>query len=550
MLESIKVKIKGKTYSYSKDISLQEIANEQQENYKYPILLARINNKIHELTYQVKEDCDIEFIDLTSRVGNRCHISGLTYILVYAIKKIFGKKENIIVHHSLGKGLYVGTTFKLTDTKLKQIKETMKNIINADMPFTKVVIDRIEAMKYFENNNDLTKAGVLKYNTNGYVKLYRLGNTYDYFYGYMASSTGKLKDFDLTYINENGFVLRYPTVYSPEKIPTYTHQQNMYDAYKEVRDLAKIMNVTNSVELNKIVTTGKVCDLIRIEEAMKSAKLLDVAKQISAKKNVKIILVAGPSSSGKTTSSRKLCMYLQSFGINPKLISMDDYFVEKDDTPLDENGKPDYECLEAVDTKLFDKQMAQLLKGEKITIPTYNFALGEKEFKSQMQLEPNDVLVIEGIHALDTRVLTNIEKKYKFKVYISALTELNMDDHNRICTSDNRLMRRIIRDNRTRGYGVDVTLNLWPSVRNGEEKYIFPYQEEADATINSALIYEIGVLKTYVEPLLYSVPTDSPHYEEAKRLINLLRLFLPIPSDSIPQDSILREFIGGSCFHE
>ena len=206
MLESIKVKIKGKTYSYSKDISLQEIANEQQENYKYPILLARINNKIHELTYPVKEDCDIEFIDLTSRVGNRCHISGLTYILVYAIKKIFGKKENIIVHHSLGKGLYVGTTFKLTEAKLKQVKETMKNIISADMPFTKVVIDRIEAMKYFDNNNDLTKAGVLKYNTNGYIKLYRLGNTYDYFYGYMPPSTGKVKDFDLTYLNENGFV--------------------------------------------------------------------------------------------------------------------------------------------------------------------------------------------------------------------------------------------------------------------------------------------------------------------------------------------------------
>ena len=267
-------------------------------------------------------------------------------------------------------------------------------------------------------------------------------------------------------------------------------------------------------------------------------------------KNVKIILVAGPSSSGKTTSSRKLCMYLQSYGINPKLISMDDYFVEKEETPLDENGEPDYECLEAVDIKLFDKQMSQLLKGEQVTVPTYNFALGKKEYKNQMQMEKHDVLVIEGIHALDTRVLTNIERKNKYKVYISALTELNLDDHNRICTSDNRLLRRIIRDNRTRGYSVDVTLDLWPSVRRGEEKYIFPYQDEADATINSALIYEIGVLKTYVEPLLYSVPLTSPHYEEAKRLINMLRLFLPIPADAIPQDSILREFIGGSCFHE
>lgn len=550
MIETIKVKINGRNYTYSKGITLQEIASEFQKEYKFPILLAKVNNRLKELTCDVKEDSEIEFLDLTSREGNRCHVNGLTYILVYAVKKVFGKKENVIVHHSLSKGLYIDTTFRLNETKLKTIKDTMKSIIAADMPFTKVTIDRLEAIKYFESNNDSSKAGVLNYNTNSYIKLYRLGNIYNYFYSPMAISTGRIKDFDLTYVKDNGFVLRFPTVYSQDKIPPYIHQQNMFDAYKEVRDLAKIMNVTNSVELNKYVTTGRVCDLIRIEEAMKNSKLLSVAQEISSKKNVKIVLVAGPSSSGKTTSSRKLCMYLHSFGLTPKLISMDDYFVEKDDTPLGDDGKPDYECLEAVDTKLFDKQISQLLKGEEIIIPTYNFALGKKEFNTNMQMAQNDILVIEGIHALDTRILTNIEKKNKFKVYISALTELNMDDHNRICTSDNRLLRRIIRDNRTRGYGVDITLSLWSGVRSGEEKYIFPYQDEADATINSALIYEIGVLKTYVEPLLYSVSSDSPYYEEAKRLINFLRLFLPIPADSIPQDSVLREFIGGSCFHE
>ena len=288
-----------------------------------------------------------------------------------------------------------------------------------------------------------------------------------------------------------------------------------------------------------------------IDETLKSNRMLQVAQEINArKKDVKIVLVAGPSSSGKTTSSRKLCMYLQSFGLTPKVISMDDYFVERDQTPLDEDGKPDYECLEAMDVKLFDKQMAALLKGEKVTVPTFNFAAGIKEFKNEMQFADDDIMIIEGIHALDDKILTNIDRKKKYKIYISALTEINMDDHNRICTSDNRLLRRIIRDNRTRGYGVDHTLKLWPSVRRGEEKYIFPFQDDADATINSALIYEIGVLKTYVEPLLYSVDSDSPYYEEAKRLINFLRLFLPIPADAIPADSILREFIGGSYFHE
>ena len=260
--------------------------------------------------------------------------------------------------------------------------------------------------------------------------------------------------------------------------------------------------------------------------------------------------MAGPSSSGKTTTSRKLRMFLESFGLHPKVLSMDDYFIEREDTPRDEEGKPDYECLEAIDLKLFDKQIEELLKGKTITIPTYNFSLGKKEFNSEMTLEKEDILLIEGIHALDSKILTNIPRAKKYKIYISALTELNIDNHNRVSTTDNRLLRRIIRDNRTRNNNVEYTLKSWDSVRKGEEKYIFPYQDDADFTFNSALIYEIGVLKTYVEPLLYSVPQDSSYYEEAKRLIEFLRLFLPIPSDVIPQDSILREFIGGSCFHE
>lgn len=366
----------------------------------------------------------------------------------------------------------------------------------------------------------------------------------------MPISTRYLKDFDLNYVAENGFMLRFPTIYITDRIKEYEHHPHMFEVFQECRDWAKLMNIENSTELNNMVSTGNIGDLIRMNEMITSNKLLELAKDIKQQPEVKIVLLAGPSSSGKTTTARKLCMYLRSLGMNPKTISMDDYFVEKDQNPLDEDGNPDYECLEAIDLKLFNQQIASLIAGEKVSIPTYNFLLGKKEYKKTMQVAKNEVILIEGIHGLDPNILNNIKREKKYKIYLSALTELNMDDHNRISTTDNRLLRRMIRDNRTRGYNVEATLKSWASVRRGEEKYIFPYQDEADATFNTALIYELGVLKTYVEPLLYSVDQSSEYYEEAKRLINFLRLFLPIPSESIPQDSILREFIGGSCFYD
>ena len=289
--------------------------------------------------------------------------------------------------------------------------------------------------------------------------------------------------------------------------------------------------------------------MIKIDSTVYDHRIITVAKEISDRKDVKIVLIAGPSSSGKTTTSKKLCMYLSLFGYNPKVLAMDDYFVEREENPKNEDGSYDFECLEAVDLKLFDKQVADLLNGKEIIRPSFNFTFGKKEYNEKMKLDDNDILVIEGIHALDNKVLTNIPRNKKYKIYISPLTEVNVDDHNRISTTDNRLLRRIIRDNRTRGHGVENTLAAWHSVRNGEEKYIFPYQDEADVTINSAAFYEIGVLKTYVEPLLYSVPIESEYYEEAKRLIDFLRVFLPIPSDAIPEDSVIREFIGGSYFN-
>ena len=514
MIETIKVNINGQVYNYSKDITINEIYKEHQSKYKYPIILAKVNGRLKELSSQLTDDSTIEFVDLTAKEGNRVHVNGLIFVLQYAVKKIYGPGANILVQHSLDKGVYIQTTFKLTEEKLENIKLVMKEIIKKDIPITKVTIDRIEAKKYFKSIGDETKAGILKYNTNNYITLYRLGNLYNYFYTLMPTSTGVLKDFDLTYIKGNGFILRFPTIYINDKIKKYEHHPNMFGVFEEFKEWAKIINVRNTVDLNKIVSTGKISDLIKMDETLQSNRLLNIAKQINDRKDkVKIVLMAGPSSSGKTTTSRKLCMYLKSFGLNPKAIEMDNYFVEREQTPRDANGKYDFECLEAMDLKLFDKQMSQLLNGEKVLMPTYNFGLGKKEFNETLQLEDKDILIIEGIHALDSNILTNINRERKFKIYISPLTELCMDDHNRISTSDNRLLRRIIRDNRTRDYRVERTLEQWPSVRAGEELYIFPFQDDADATINSAAIYEFGVLKTYVEPLLYSVESDSPYYE-------------------------------------
>ena len=550
MIEQIKVTINDKEYIYSKDITLQEIYMEHQVEFKYPIVIARVNGRLKELTSTLSEDCKVEFLDLTSSEGNRVHVHGLVFILIYCINKLYGNGANIIVQHSLDKGVYIKTSFKLTEVKLDAIETLAKEVIKKDMPITKLTIDRIEAMNYFKEIGDETKAGIMKYNTDNYITLYRLGNTYDYFYSLMAPSTGKLKDFALTYINDHGFVLRFPTVYINDKIKRYQHHPNLFKVFEEYRGWADLIGVRNSVELNRVVSTGKIGDLIKMDEAVQTHRLLSIAKDIfDNRKRIKIVLLAGPSSSGKTTTSKKLCLYLNILGLHPITVEMDDYFVDREKTPRDENGNYDFECLEALDLKLFDKQMQELLDGKMVTLPKFNFSLGKREQGKELHLEDKDIIIIEGIHCLDTNILTSISREKKYKIYISPLTELNMDNHNRISTSDNRLLRRIIRDNRTRNYSVEKTLAQWPSVRRGEEKYIFPYQDESDATINSAAIYEIGVLKTFVEPLLYSVSPDSPHYEEAKRLINFLRLFLPIPSESIPEDAIIREFIGGSYFN-
>lgn len=547
-MDNIKITINDKEFYVKRKTTLAEIANEFQSNYHHPILIAKVNNTLKELNYEITKPKNIEFLDLTSREGNKIHVNALIFILVVSIKELYGAKYDIRVQHSIDKGLYIETNFEITEKRLNDIKEKMNKIIAEERPITKLNVDRLEARDYFSKIGDKAKVNILKYTTNTYITLYKLGEYYDYFYTKMPINTKQVPEFDLTYLQNNGLVLRFPTVYINDQIKDYENHPNMFRVFNECHAWGELMHIKNAADLNALVSTGKVEELIRISETKQSNELLQLAEKIYHNKDLKIVLLAGPSSSGKTTTSKKLCMFLRSFGVNPAVISMDDYFVEREETPLNEEGKPDYECLEAVDLKLFDNQIEQILKGEEVVTPTYNFLTGNKEYNNKIKLGNSDVLVIEGIHALDKRVLTNISKNKIFRIYISALTELNIDNHNYISTTDNRLLRRIIRDNKTRGHGVQRTISTWPDVRSGEEKYIFPYQDNADYTFNSALIYEIGVLKTYAEPLLYAVDPSDSCYEEAKRLINFLGFFLPIPADAIPKDSILCEFVGGSFF--
>lgn len=547
-MDNIKITINDKEFYVKRKTTLAEIANEFQSNYHHPILISKVNNTLKELNYEITKPKNIEFLDLTSREGNKIHVNALIFILVVSIKELYGAKYDIRVQHSIDKGLYIETNFEITEKRLNDIKEKMNKIIAEERPITKLNVDRLEARDYFSKIGDKAKVNILKYTTNTYITLYKLGEYYDYFYTKMPINTKQVPEFDLTYLQNNGLVLRFPTVYINDQIKDYENHPNMFRVFNECHAWGELMHIKNAADLNALVSTGKVEELIRISETKQSNELLQLAEKIYHNKDLKIVLLAGPSSSGKTTTSKKLCMFLRSFGVNPAVISMDDYFVEREETPLNEEGKPDYECLEAVDLKLFNNQIEQILKGEEVVTPTYNFLTGNKEYNNKIKLGNSDVLVIEGIHALDKRVLTNISKNKIFRIYISALTELNIDNHNYISTTDNRLLRRIIRDNKTRGHGVQRTISTWPDVRSGEEKYIFPYQDNADYTFNSALIYEIGVLKTYAEPLLYAVDPSDSCYEEAKRLINFLGFFLPIPADAIPKDSILREFVGGSFF--
>jgi len=547
MIDNINVTVMGEPREVSKRTTYLELSRLYQNRFKNPIIVAKQNGHYKELTDKIELSGEINFFDYNEREANRIYLNGLVYLLIYAFKELYN--SNIRVKHSIDKGIYIETDVFIDENKIERLKTKMHEICSLNLPIEKINVDRRDAIKYFENINDHAKVGLMKYNTNTYVTLYKLGNMYNFFFSAMPISTGALKSFDIKYLNEFGFVLLFPTIYMNDTIKKYEHHPKIFSVFEEYHDWAKLMKIDNSYSLNEFVSRGDISSLIRMDEMLQSNKLFKVAKEIYNKKEqIKIILIAGPSSSGKTTTCNKLSMYLKSFGLTPHTVSMDDYFLNREKTPKKEDGTYDFECLEAVDLELFDNQMRELLEGKDVVMPIFNFLLGQQEFKKRLKLGKNDILIIEGIHGLNPNILNSIPNENKYKIYISPLTGVNLDNHNRMSTTDNRLLRRIVRDNRTRGHDVTATLEQWPKVREGEEKYIFPYQDEADCVFNSAFIYELGVLKTYVEPLLYSVDTSSKYYHEAKRLINMLKMFLPIPSEDIPSDSLLREFIGGSCF--
>ncbi len=539
----------GKKEEYVKGIKVKEILNKMSKEEREDAILIKYNNKKVDLETELKKNGTLQIYDINTLEGNRIYERGLLYLFIYVTNNVLGKDTKVIVKHSIDKGIFCKIDKKVEDKDVLEIKKQMKEIVSKNISFTKMDTTKYEAIEYFKSIKREDKTKTLFYDTSKYVSLYKLDENYNYIVGDLPSSTGVLKYFDLSLIKDKGIVVRFPSIYDNKKVKRYTHHTNYFNTLEEYSAWGNNLNINNIGELNDYITSNKPADIIQLSEIMQDYKLLSIAEQIVLnKEDYKIILLSGPSSSGKTTSAMKLSLYLKSLGLNPTHLSLDDYFHERIETPLGEDGKPDFESITAVDIKLFDSQISKLLKGTKVVVPTFNFIDGKKEYKRTVQLKENDILIIEGLHALNEELLTNIPKKKKFKIYVSPLTYLNIDNDNRISMTDLRLLRRMVRDNRTRGYSPSVTLGTWMKVRSGEEKHVFPYQDNADALFNTSLAYELSVLKTYAEPLLFSIKEDDPEYHTAQRLIELLKFVLPIPSESVPKTSILREFIGDSYF--
>ena len=539
----------GKKEEYVKGIKVKEILNKMSKEEREDAILIKYNNKKVDLETELKKNGTLQIYDINTLEGNRIYERGLLYLFIYVTNNVLGKDTKVIVKHSIDKGIFCKIDKKVEDKDVLEIKKQMKEIVSKNISFTKMDTTKYEAIEYFKSIKREDKTKTLFYDTSKYVSLYKLDENYNYIVGDLPSSTGVLKYFDLSLIKDKGIVVRFPSIYDNKKVKRYTHHTNYFNTLEEYSAWGNNLNINNIGELNDYITSNKPADIIQLSEIMQDYKLLSIAEQIVLnKEDYKIILLSGPSSSGKTTSAMKLSLYLKSLGLNPTHLSLDDYFHERAETPLGEDGKPDFESITAVDIKLFDSQISKLLKGTKVVVPTFNFIDGKKEYKRTVQLKENDILIIEGLHALNEELLTNIPKKKKFKIYVSPLTYLNIDNDNRISMTDLRLLRRMVRDNRTRGYSPSVTLGTWMKVRSGEEKHVFPYQDNADALFNTSLAYELSVLKTYAEPLLFSIKEDDPEYQTAQRLIELLKFVLPIPSESVPKTSILREFIGDSYF--
>ena len=427
----------------------------------------------------------------------------------------------------------------------------MNKLINLSISFERLSVSRIDAINYFESINRFDKADSLKYISNTFVNLYKFDSLYDYFYGEMPINTSYLKWFSLTKVNSHGIILTFPNIYFNSQIIPYIHHEKIFLEFKRKHEWSELFKLDNMADLNKIVSQSKIKELIYICEVEQNGRLLDIARNINSNQDIKVVLITGPSSSGKTTTSKKLSLYLKSMGLKPQSLSLDDYFIDRDKMIPLENGKYDFENIDAIDLDLFNEQLVKILNKEEVLLPEFNFITGKKEYNNKrLKIDDKGILIIEGLHALNDEIAKNIESKHKYKIYISPLTGINLDNHNRMSTTDNRLLRRLIRDNQSRGYSASVTLARWQDVRIGEEKYVFPYQDKADIVFNTSLLYEFGILRLYAEPLLFSIDEEDPYYGEAIRLLNILKNTLPIMGDDIPLDSIIREFIGNSFFRE
>lgn len=550
-MSKLKVKINNKELFIEKGTTLYDVIKKSSYTENIPIVLGKINGEYCELTATIEENSEIEAVNITDKLGSKTFIRTLQFVLIKSVFDLFPEAQ-ITIEHSLSKGLFgeIHKNTPLTEEDIQKIKIRMNEIIEKNIQIKKVSMDRKKAIEIFSMYKMEDKVRLLNHVNTATVKLYELDGRYDYFYGSMAYSTGIINVFDLKYYKP-GFLLKYPIETDPFNIPRSAEYKKLSKIFRETEQWGNILGVGDVGSLNDKVEDNEIIDIIRVAEALHEKKIAYIADMISERKNVKIVLIAGPSSSGKTTFARRLGIQLRVNGLIPIPISLDDYFVDREHTPKDENGEYDFESIYALDLELFNKNLEQLLNYEEIEIPSFNFKTGSREWTNQkIKLPNNGVLIIEGIHGLNEMLTSVIPKENKFKIYISALTQLNVDNHNRIATTDVRIIRRIVRDYLSRGYGGEDTLKMWPSIKRGEEKNIFVFQENADVMFNSTLLYELCVLKQYALKELEKISSKSPVYYEALRLKSFLHFFKSVDMELVPDNSILREFIGGSCFYK
>ena len=539
--------------SYEEGTSYQAIARDFQKDYPHDIVLAFVDGRLQELHKTLQSDCTMQFETTGGSAGHKTYKRSMSLLLVKAIYDVAPREAigKVRIHYSVSKGYYCTIEGDVTPDQafLERVEARMGQMVKEDLPIRKRSVHTDEAIELFHRHGMYDKERLFEYRRVSKVNIYSLNEFEDYYYGYMVPSAGYLKYFKL-YPYDEGFVLQMPEISEPEAVPPFEPQNKLFQVLKESTQWGDMQGIETVGALNDKITGGDATELVLVQEALQEKRIAEIAGQIASRPDIKFILIAGPSSSGKTTFSHRLSIQLRANGLVPHPIAVDNYFVERDETPRDETGAFDFECLEAVDVGLFNRQLTELLAGKEVVIPEFNFVTGHKEYGNKpKKLGENDVLVIEGIHCLNPRLTESLSDAHKFKIYISALTQLNVDEHNRIPTTDGRLIRRIVRDARTRGASAQRTIRMWPSVRRGEERNIFPYQEEADVMFNSALIYELAVLKPYVERLLFGIDRDCPEYVEAKRLLKFMDYFVGIGSEMVPMNSLLREFIGGGCFH-